>query len=167
MPKGENIPVQSSTQKTSPKIGISRRLFLKGTGAGAAGLTAAGCQFSAATAEEQNAAESAVGPDPIPMTLRVNDHTYTLHLDNGTVRDARVVLGPVAPLPIRSTPAEQVLIGNTVSDELATQAGHAATDGAAPLTANGYKVPLLAELVRRTVLKAASPLSPPEEVTAL
>ena len=90
-----------------------------------------------------------------------------LHLDNGKVRDARVVLGSVAPVPIRSTAAEQVLIGNTVSDELATQAGHAATKGAVPLTANGYKVPLLAELVRRTVLKAAGQLSPAEEVMAL
>ncbi len=54
-----------------------------------------------------------------------------------------------------------------MSDELATQAGHAATKGAVPLTANGYKVPLLAELVRRTVLKAAGQLSPAEEVMAL
>lgn len=90
-----------------------------------------------------------------------------LHLDNGMVRDARVVLGSVAPVPIRSTAAEQVLIGNTVSDELATQAGRAATEGASPLKSNGYKVPLLAELVRRTVLKAAGQLSPAEEVMAL
>jgi xanthine dehydrogenase YagS FAD-binding subunit len=90
-----------------------------------------------------------------------------LHLDNGKVRDARVVLGSVAPVPIRSTATEQVLIGNTVSDDLATRAGHAATEGAAPLKSNGYKVPLLAELVRRTVLKAAGQLSPAEEVMAL
>jgi xanthine dehydrogenase YagS FAD-binding subunit len=90
-----------------------------------------------------------------------------LHLDNGKVRDARVVVGAVAPVPIRSPATEQVLIGNTVSDELATQAGHAATEGAAPLTSNGYKVPLLAELVRRTVLKAAGQLSPAEEVMVL
>jgi xanthine dehydrogenase YagS FAD-binding subunit len=90
-----------------------------------------------------------------------------LHLDNGKVRDARVVLGSVAPVPIRSTAVEQVLIGNTISDEVATRVGHAATKGAVPLTANGYKVPLLAELVRRTVLKAAGQLSPAEEVMAL
>ena len=90
-----------------------------------------------------------------------------LHLDHGQVRDARVVLGSVAPVPIRSTATEQVLIGNTVNDELATRAGHAATEGAAPLTSNGYKVLLLAELVRRTVLKAAGQLSPAEEVMAL
>jgi len=69
MPKGGNTPVESSTQNTSPKTGISRRSFLKGTGAGAAGLAAVGFQFPVAIAKEQNAAESAVGPDPVPMTL--------------------------------------------------------------------------------------------------
>lgn len=39
-------------------------------------------------------------------------------LDNGAVRGARVVLGSVAPVPIRSIATEQVLSGNTVSDEL-------------------------------------------------
>jgi hypothetical protein len=81
MPKGENTPVESNTQNTSPKTGLSRRSFLKGTGAGAAGLAAARFQLPAASAEEQNAAESAVGPDPVPMTLRVNDRTYSLRLE--------------------------------------------------------------------------------------
>lgn len=50
MPKGENTPVESSTQNTSPKTGISRRSCLKGTGAGAAGLAAVGFQFPVAAA---------------------------------------------------------------------------------------------------------------------
>jgi aerobic-type carbon monoxide dehydrogenase small subunit (CoxS/CutS family) len=81
MPKGGNTPVESSTQNTSLKTGISRRSFLKGTGASAAGLAAVGFQFPVATAKAQNAAESAVGPDPVPMTLQVNDRTYTLRLE--------------------------------------------------------------------------------------
>ena len=81
MPKRGNTPVESSTQNTSSKTSISRRSFLKGTGAGAAGFAAVGFQLPVATAKEQNAAESAVGPDPVPMTLRVNDHTYTLRLE--------------------------------------------------------------------------------------
>jgi xanthine dehydrogenase YagS FAD-binding subunit len=90
-----------------------------------------------------------------------------LYMDNGKVKDARGVVGAVAPVPIRSPATEQVLIGHVVSDELATRAGHAATEGAVPLTSNGYKVPLLAELVRRTVLKAAGQLPPAEEGMAL
>lgn len=90
-----------------------------------------------------------------------------LHLHDGQVRDARVVLGSVAPLPFRSIAAENVLVGNTISDETAAQVGQAATAGASPLTHNGYKVPLLAELVRRTVLKAAGQLPAAEEVMTL
>lgn len=81
MPKGRNTSVENSAQNTSSQTGISRRAFLKGTGAGAAGLAAVGFQFPVATAKEQNAAESAVGPEPVPMTLQVNDHTYTLCLE--------------------------------------------------------------------------------------
>jgi xanthine dehydrogenase YagT iron-sulfur-binding subunit len=81
MPKRGNTPGESSTQNTSPKTGISRRSFLKGTGASAAGLAAVGFQFPVATAKEQNAAASAVGPDPVPMTLQVNDRAYTLRLE--------------------------------------------------------------------------------------
>jgi aerobic-type carbon monoxide dehydrogenase small subunit (CoxS/CutS family) len=81
MPKGENTPAENSPQNTAPKTGLSRRSFLKGTGAGAAGLAAVGFQLPGAAAKEQNAAESAVGPDPVPVTLRVNDRTYTLRLE--------------------------------------------------------------------------------------
>lgn len=90
-----------------------------------------------------------------------------LHLAGQTVRDARVVLGSVAPVPLRSAAAEKVLVGNSVSDALATKAGQAATEGATPLTHNAYKVPLLAELVRRAVLKAAGQLPAAEEVMAI
>jgi xanthine dehydrogenase YagT iron-sulfur-binding subunit len=81
MPKGGNTPEENSTHSISSKTAISRRSFLKGTGAGAAGLAAVGFQLPVATAKEQNAAESAVGPDPVPVTLRVNDRTYTLRLE--------------------------------------------------------------------------------------
>jgi xanthine dehydrogenase YagS FAD-binding subunit len=81
-----------------------------------------------------------------------------------TISEARVVLGSVAPVPLRSTAAEQVLMGKPLSTELAAQAGKAATEGATPLLHNGYKVPLLAEVVRRAVLKAAGQLPAAEEV---
>jgi xanthine dehydrogenase YagS FAD-binding subunit len=90
-----------------------------------------------------------------------------LHMAEGIVRDARVVLGSVAPTPIRSLTAEKVLLGQAISDDTATRAGKAATGGATPLAQNGYKVPLLAELVRRAVLKAAGQLPAAEEVMAI
>ena len=85
----------------------------------------------------------------------------------GVVQTARVVLGSVAPTPLRSEAAEAVLTGKTITEEIAQQAGQAATLGAQPLAHNTDKVPLLAEIVRRTVLKAAGQLPPTDEVMTL
>lgn len=91
----------------------------------------------------------------------------TFRQSGGSVREARVVLGSVAPTPLRSVAAEQALIGHGISEETAAQAGKAAVAGATPLMHNGYKVPLLTELVRRTVLKAAGQLQADEEVMTI
>lgn len=93
--------------------------------------------------------------------------TVMFRQSGGSVREARVVLGSVAPTPLRSAAAEQALIGHGISEETATQAGKAAVAGATPLMHNGYKVPLLTELVRRTVLKAADQLRADEEVMTI
>jgi xanthine dehydrogenase YagS FAD-binding subunit len=90
-----------------------------------------------------------------------------LHLTGQTVKDACVVLGSVAPVPLRSAAAEKVLIGGAVDTATATEAGQAAAEGAIPLASNAYKVGLLAELVRRAVLKAAGKLPAAEEVMAI
>ncbi len=80
------------------------------------------------------------------------------------VRDARIVLGSVAPVPFRAQAAELVLEGRAVDADLARQAGQAAIRGATPLAQNEHKVTLLAELVRRTVLKAVDQLAAQDEV---
>jgi xanthine dehydrogenase YagS FAD-binding subunit len=71
------------------------------------------------------------------------------------VADARVVLGQVAPIPWRSTAAEQALVGKAVGAASAEAAGRAAVMGAEPLSDNGYKVELTAALVRRVVVALA------------
>jgi xanthine dehydrogenase YagS FAD-binding subunit len=73
----------------------------------------------------------------------------------GTVKEARVVLGQVATIPWRSEPAEKALVGKPVSAASAEAAGKAAVEGAQPMTDNGYKVELVATLVRRTVASLA------------
>ena len=75
--------------------------------------------------------------------------------EGGTVRDARVVLGHVATIPWRSEAAEQALVGQTLGAESAGAAGRAAVDGAEPMSENGYKVDLVAALVRRVVASLA------------
>jgi carbon-monoxide dehydrogenase medium subunit len=54
--------------------------------------------------------------------------------DMNTIQDARVVLGAVAPTPVRSPNAEKILIGNAVSDELLAEAGNAARQDCSPIT---------------------------------
>ncbi len=70
---------------------------------------------------------------------------------DGTVKDVRVVLGGVAPVPWRSKEAEAVLKGKKFSTALANEAAEAALKNARPLSKNGYKVPLTRVLVRRAL----------------
>ena len=75
--------------------------------------------------------------------------------EGGVVKDARVVLGQVAPVPWRSAAAEKALVGKPVGAASAEAAGKAAVEGAQPMTDNGYKVDLVTTLVRRTVATLA------------
>lgn len=78
-----------------------------------------------------------------------------LKVEGGVVRDARVVLGQVATIPWRSAAAEKALVGKPAGAASAEAAGKAAVEGAEPMTDNGYKVDLVATLVRRTVASLA------------
>jgi len=73
----------------------------------------------------------------------------------GAVKEARVVLGAVAPIPWRSARTEQALVGKTLDEATITAAARAATVGAQPLSDNGYKVGLVQTLVRRTLTSLA------------
>lgn len=78
-----------------------------------------------------------------------------LEMDGGTCRQARVVLGGVAPAPWRLPHVEGLLAGQRVTPELAARAAALAVTGATPLAKNGYKVPLTKAVVRRTLLDLA------------
>lgn len=74
--------------------------------------------------------------------------------DGRAVRDARLIVSAVAPVPLRREEAEDVLRGKPFSEELAEKAGQAAVSGATPLRDNGYKVRLLAACVKHTLIQA-------------
>lgn len=78
-----------------------------------------------------------------------------LKLSGRRVESARVVLGHVAPVPWPSPEAERVLVGKTINEDLALEAGKAAVSRAAPLSRNGYKVQLARVAVKRAILQAA------------
>lgn len=73
----------------------------------------------------------------------------------GTVAEARIVLGQVAPTPWLSQEAARAILGRRVTHETAAAAGTAAVDAATPLSHNEYKVQLAKVAVKRSLLLAA------------
>jgi xanthine dehydrogenase YagS FAD-binding subunit len=79
-----------------------------------------------------------------------------LVIEDGIVREAKIVLGHVAPTPWISDEAVAALVGRTVTAETAEAAGEAAISNASPLSNNGYKVQLAKVAVKRAILRAAN-----------
>lgn len=71
--------------------------------------------------------------------------------------DVRLVASGVATTPWRLRGAEAALAGVGLTPDAIERAAAAATDGAAPLSENGYKLPLLRALTRRALTAVADP----------
>ncbi len=78
-----------------------------------------------------------------------------LRLDGGTVSDPRVVFSGAAPIPWRSSEAEQVIDGKRIDAAVAAEAAEAAVSDAQPLGKNGYKVRLFRGLIEEELLAIA------------
>jgi len=78
-----------------------------------------------------------------------------LDFDDEKISEARLVLGGVAPIPWRVPEAERLLVGQTLSPNLAARAAELALQNAQPLTHNAYKIRLAKALVKRAVMSAA------------
>jgi len=131
------------------------------------------------TPKSDNEREYALKPNEIvtgisiPRTLGVRNATYevrqkealdwplasasvALTLDDGKkVKTARIVMGHVAPVPWVANEAAQFLVGKTISEETAAEAGKIALANAKPLSGNAYKVQLARVAVKRAILQAA------------
>ena len=75
---------------------------------------------------------------------------------NREVKDARIVLGGVAPIPWRVPAAEKFVIGKSLTPAVLAETAKIALAEARPLEKNAYKVPLAQTLVRRALAKAAA-----------
>jgi NADPH-dependent glutamate synthase beta subunit-like oxidoreductase len=75
--------------------------------------------------------------------------------DATKVREARIALGAVAPIPLRARGAEEFLRGKEIGDGVAKKAAAIAVEEAIPLAENGYKVQITKALVRRAILAAS------------
>jgi xanthine dehydrogenase YagS FAD-binding subunit len=76
-------------------------------------------------------------------------------MDGDKIKEARVVVSAVAPVPLRLLAVESWLAGKTLNDETLRGAGDKAAEGATPLRDNAYKVHLLKVVVRRALKLAA------------
>ena len=68
-----------------------------------------------------------------------------------TIQQMRLAVGAVAARPLRLAQVEQAVAGKPRNEATATLAGQLAIEGAQPLRYNGYKVPLMRNLVKRAI----------------
>jgi NADPH-dependent glutamate synthase beta subunit-like oxidoreductase/CO/xanthine dehydrogenase FAD-binding subunit len=73
-------------------------------------------------------------------------------IENDICQDARIVMGAVAPRPLRAIAAEKVLVGRLLDDKQAAAAAEAALENALPLEKNSYKIPIAMEMVKRALV---------------
>ena len=71
--------------------------------------------------------------------------------NGGTIGESRLVVNAVAAVPRRLKNVEAAIAGKPRNEETATMAGQMAVEGAITLRHNGYKVPLMRNLVKRAV----------------
>lgn len=76
-------------------------------------------------------------------------------VEGGKIKYASIVLGAVAPVPIRATKAEEYLTGRSVTEETAERTAEIALEGAEPLTQNAYKIDIARELIKRSIMRMA------------
>ena len=72
-------------------------------------------------------------------------------VNNGTIERIRMVVNGVAATPHRLTAVEAAVTGKPANEETAKMAGELAVQGAETLRYNGYKVPLVRNLVKRAI----------------
>ena len=74
-----------------------------------------------------------------------------LVVSGGRIERCRIAVNAVAPHPMRLTDVERAIAGKPRNEETARMAGELAVKGAQPLAHNGYKIPLMRNLVRRAI----------------
>ncbi|MDN5213498.1 FAD binding domain-containing protein [Fulvivirgaceae bacterium BMA12] len=83
----------------------------------------------------------------------IADVAVVLEVSGSKCKNANIVLGAAAPVPIRSEAASTALIGKEITEQTAKDSAEASMKGATPLSKNAYKVPLFKAIVKRAILK--------------
>ena len=88
----------------------------------------------------------------VPVDFAIVSVVAVITIEKGVCVDARIVLGAVAPGPVRAKAAEGVIIGQPIDEHRAAEAAEQAIAGAQPLGMNAYKVEIAKVLVKRAIL---------------
>jgi xanthine dehydrogenase YagS FAD-binding subunit len=72
-------------------------------------------------------------------------------VSGGTIERIRIVVNGVAAHPWHLKQVEDAVAGKPLNEETAEMAGNMAIQGAVPLRFNGYKLPLMRNLVKRSI----------------
>jgi xanthine dehydrogenase YagS FAD-binding subunit len=94
--------------------------------------------------------------DRASYAFAVGSVAAALNVESGVVRDVRLAFGAVAHKPWRAFAAEDALRGRPAVRESFLAAADAELAAAEPLRDNGFKVPLLRNLVAATLMGLAS-----------
>ena len=74
-----------------------------------------------------------------------------IKFSGSTIQQARIAVGAVAARPLRLANVESAIAGKPRNEETAAMAGELAIAGATALRYNGYKIPLMRNLVKRAI----------------
>jgi CO/xanthine dehydrogenase FAD-binding subunit len=92
------------------------------------------------------------------MAISIVSGAVVLLMDGDKIREARVALGAVAPIPYRVTSAEEVLAGQIPSDSLFRKAADLAAESTSPIddvrASAGYRRAITAVMTRRMLERA-------------
>ncbi len=87
-----------------------------------------------------------------PVDFAIASVAAVVAMNAGTCKNARIVLGAVAPTPVRAVDSEKFLIGKVASEKAIAEAARTAVKDAKPMRMNAYKVEITRTLVKRALL---------------
>jgi len=87
-----------------------------------------------------------------PIDFAIASVASVITVEDGICKDARIVMGAVAPIPVRSSRAEKEIEGKVLDATAAEKAAAAAVADAMPLIKNAYKIEIVRTLIKRALL---------------
>jgi xanthine dehydrogenase YagS FAD-binding subunit len=92
-----------------------------------------------------------------PVDFAIASVAAVLTMQDEICNDARIVLGAVAPTPVRAFDSEKLIKGRAAGEKEIAAAARAAVKNAKPMRLNAYKLEITATLVKRALLSILQP----------